>query len=909
VGSGIAADNVTADSILLIDVVRAVLDRCLAQRWVVQPTEAWCHVSPPAETPRQHGWKLHVTATPLAAPLVLARCAEVVVRHGCSFKFGTDIPRVIELVGDRFDRGSGGKFITVYPRDDEQFRVLAEELHRVTRDLPGPGILSDRQLRPGSSVHYRYGEFRGDRVFTDDGVFAARMVGPDGSAFVDERKAWFSPPAWAPPPLVEVATAAPAAPESVLLGGRFRVRQAIRHANKGGVYRAVDERTGDEVIIKQARAHVGAALDGTDVRDRLRTEARMLEVLGPLLVAPAKVDFFAEQGDLFLVEESVPGKPLHTWAAERVAEGGLGLPAAVAMTQRLIALMQSVHEADLVICDFKPQNLMVTPFEEVRLVDVEGVARQGQDGFTLATPGFMAPEVLTAMRRWDRSVPEPTSDCFSLGVTVFCMLTGLTPQWVSGRAGVPRSTADLQRLLLGIGQSHPVVAAFVNLIAGLTETDTDQRWSLKRAQEFLLTAGHEAGSVPVPTRVGRLAPPGALDRLIADGMIHLQRTISPHRSVLWPRNPVFAPDTDACNAWPGAAGTLAVLTRAALALGDESLRDTVTQAAAWIDERLFSVPRLLPGLCTGRSGTAWALHEAAGLLGDDRLASRALELARALPTSGHNASISHGLSGAGMAHLHLWQATGDPAMLRSALGYADAALDAARRTGDDWAWPIPTNANSLLAGINRYGFATGVAGVGAFLLAAAQAAGHDSDSDGPPFLHAALGAGDTLARAVRLDDRRAMWPVDVGGEHGSMELWCKGPAGIGDFLIRLWAATGEQRFADLAEQAANTVVQNPWRTTTGACCGLAGGGQFLLDMADHTGLETYWAHAEDLAAVIYTQHTEHGDLQLTGALNGGHDYADGSAGILDFLLRLRHGGPRLWMPRYEHMSSNPARRP
>jgi len=54
----------------------------------------------------------------------------------------------------------------------------------------------------------------------------------------------------------------------------------------------VDERDGTTVVVKQARAHVGAMLDGTDVRDRVRAEAKMLETLAPLLLAPAMVELF-----------------------------------------------------------------------------------------------------------------------------------------------------------------------------------------------------------------------------------------------------------------------------------------------------------------------------------------------------------------------------------------------------------------------------------------------------------------------------------------------------------------------------------------------------------------------------------------------------------------------------------------
>lgn len=74
-------------------------------------------------------------------------------------------------------------------------------------------------------------------------------------------------------------------------GGRFRIREAIRHTNKGGVYRGTDVRTGSPAVIKGARPHVEADARGRDVRDRLRTEAVTPEKLKDLqrrCAAPAQ---------------------------------------------------------------------------------------------------------------------------------------------------------------------------------------------------------------------------------------------------------------------------------------------------------------------------------------------------------------------------------------------------------------------------------------------------------------------------------------------------------------------------------------------------------------------------------------------------------------------------------------------
>ncbi|MEU7871709.1 class IV lanthionine synthetase LanL [Dactylosporangium sp. NPDC049140] len=877
-----------SDAWLLEGIVRGVLDRADAAAWTVEPGDFWCVVRPAAQPAREEGWKLHVSSTVLAGPVVLARVAGVLVGEGCAFKFARDLDRLGQLLSNQSERGSGGKFVTVYPRDDEQFRRLALELDRVTDGLPGPAILSDRAVRPGSVVHYRYGGFRARPVLSNDGDFRFVVTGPDGRKVPDERRAWFSPPPGAVPPLpaAETPPSQPGRPGPVLIGDRFVVRGAIRHSYKGGIYRGTDRRTGATVVLKRARPHAMSGWTGEDARALLRHEADMLDVLAPLQVAPAKVALVTHQEHLFLAEEWIDGTTLRKWVNERALGewGGRGAPLAEAVELgiRLVDLLAAVHTHGIVLRDMTPSNIMVTPDGRLRLVDLEHAVRAGDLAARVFTPGYAAPEQVTA-RRFG-AVPGHRSDLFSLGATIFWLAGGVHPLLPPDEPAERSYHQRLTDLVERAGAHMPTVRRFAPLILGLTEDDPERRWSLADARTFLGTDKKDGVRAP--------ASKIDIDRLIGDGLSHVHGTATPGAERLW-RTAHTESASDPLAVQYGAAGVLAVLTQAARTFKDAH-RDGLAVAAEWVGERLFTVDRVLPGLYFGRSGTAWALHDAAVLLRDDILAARALDLAKQAPLHWPNADICHGVAGAGMAQLYLWHATGDAELLHRAAEAADNVLDAARERDGQVVWPIPADFDSSLAGITHYGFAHGVAGIGAFLLYAGLATGRKE------YLDTARRAGETLARAAIRSGAGAWWST---GEDGAPDVprqhWCSGSSGVGTFLIRLWAATGERQFRDLAEAAAAAVHRDSWYSSLATCHGLPGDGQFLLDLADFTGEQRFRDQAADLAGLMAVRNTIRDGLMLlpddtwTDTTVG---YATGLSGGLAFLLRLRHGGARWGMP-------------
>ncbi|GAB2716684.1 class IV lanthionine synthetase LanL [Kitasatospora kifunensis] len=915
----------------LVEVVRAAVAGTEAPGggvgggWGVAFDDFWCTVRPPEalahpELLPEQGWKIHVSAASTVAAEVLSAVAGVLAEDPCVFKFAADRERLHQINSRNSERGSAGKFITVYPLDEVQFLRLTEELHLATEGLPGPVVLSDRPYAPDSRVHYRYGGITARAELGNDGAYRSMLRGPAGQRIEDVRGASYRCPPWVVDPVEGRGPTTggrdrKAADEqarrsggqerkggAVLIGDRYALTAAVRHGSKGGVFLGTDTRTGEPVVVKQARAHIEVDQAGTDARVALRHEARLLGELAELGLTARPLELIEQADSVLLVQEHIPGQPLGSWVAARLAGGGapdVPWEQAAPMALALVELLATVHAHGLVLRDLSPGNVLVRPDGTLRLVDLELACAAGTVAGIAGTPGYQAPEQ-TVAGGWPKVLrgspgAEPTADLYALGGLFFLLATGhdpLLPVDLPLARPVPER---LGRWLALAARESTTARRLAPAVLGLRAEQPQQRWSLERVRELIAQAAStqspsatgSSAHAPTPQQLDRV-----LDRVLLDGLRHLAASATPLRpDRLWPTVPA-GQRTDPCNVQHGAAGVLAVLARALRTPGllpaeaRSALELTVRQAAQWIERRCAAEPLVLPGLHFGRSGAAWALLDAAEALDDQALAGRARRLAAPVPTHWPNPDVCHGAAGAGFLRLRLGEAD-------AALSIAHGLLAAAQEESYGTVWPVPKDFDSSLAGITHLGYAHGVAGVGAFLLAVHQATG-DRES-----LAGAERAARTLAATARFDGAAAWWPQSADDPPNvRLAHWCNGSSGVGSFLVRLWRRTGEAAVRELAAAAGLAVLDSRWHSGTSACHGLAGNGEYLLDLARATGEPRFLAGARELAQLITARAALRDGLLVvpdetgTGCAAG---YGTGTAGPLAFLLRLRHGGPRLWL--------------
>ncbi len=204
--------------------------------------------------------------------------------------------------------------------------------------------------------------------------------------------------------------------------GRYRITGLLGRGAMGVVYLGHDAAIDRLVAIKTIHRRLLQGAEGEDWLARFRREVRAAgRCLHPNIVT---VFEYAEEGNApYIVMEYVQGRELRDYLKDRQP---LPLVNAIAVIVQVLHALEHAHASGVVHRDIKPGNIILLADGQVKVTDfgiarLETVGHLTQDGMTVGTPGYMAPE------QFRGEEADRRADLYAAAVVLFELLTGMRP--------------------------------------------------------------------------------------------------------------------------------------------------------------------------------------------------------------------------------------------------------------------------------------------------------------------------------------------------------------------------------------------------------------------------------------------------------------------------------------------------
>lgn len=359
---------------------------------------------PPAVSLPGQGWKIHISSQMERAQDLLRASIEFCIDRNVAFKALRSAKALFLYNSKNWDRSSSGKFIVVYPVDENSFIDIVFTLDELLKEFSGPYVLSSKRFRSGP-VHFRYGAFSEVYGTNPDGTKFLAIRNNSGELIPDKRTPGAFKPDFLvlPPALALQDNMATQAPKSQTddfgfdsEDQRFSILGSIKFSNAGGLYLAKDAETNQLVRIREARPLTGLDSIGRDSITRLRREHAILTKLHDVSCIPRAIRYYREWEHHYLASEFIHGQQLLQVIAEtypfvkfQPAKETVGNYKnwVERVSKRISDAVQAVHSQGVYIGDIHPSNIIIDDSENVYFVDLEDA---GYIDEPYAPPGMTA---------------------------------------------------------------------------------------------------------------------------------------------------------------------------------------------------------------------------------------------------------------------------------------------------------------------------------------------------------------------------------------------------------------------------------------------------------------------------------------------------------------------------------------
>jgi serine/threonine protein kinase len=287
-------------------------------------------------------------------------------------------------------------------------------------------------------------------------------------------------------------------PPGDLIGDRYEVIREIGRGGMGIVYQAMDKKLNRFVAVKRL---IPTASNGMRDQRRFFREAQTIASLGHMYIVNI-FDIGQDGLGHYITMEYVTGPKLveeqdgenAVTLGDYVKEKGpLGEELAAELIRKLCSALEYAHLQEIVHRDIKPNNVLLTPTMDPKLVDF-GLARTlgvsediTLEGQFVGTPEYVAPE------QWTSNEVDERVDIYALGAVMWYAISGKLPRYYS-----ESDVSEAYRPIFRKAMAHKPNDRFQTIRefgAALEPGDETQRMDLSEGSPPDSMAGVSEGSI------------------------------------------------------------------------------------------------------------------------------------------------------------------------------------------------------------------------------------------------------------------------------------------------------------------------------------------------------------------------------------------------------------------------------
>lgn len=355
-----------------------ILDRNLKRNWNIYRDRIFydCIYE---DNKKKEGWKIHISSTIEASETILTIVAQVLDGEKVNFKVLCD-KNIVQLSSQKFyPRNESGKFITIYPSSNGQFRKVLNLLYKKLQDFKGPYVLTDQRFKDSRCIYYRYGSFISNEQIDKYGNRKMILHLTDGSVVEDKRDFDFKPPLG----IKDIVLNETKDEQSKLLK-QYDILKCIHMSNSGGVY--LGKNNDELVVIKEARFGTVLSIEDRNINsiNLLKNEYKQLRKLENSKYFPKPIDCFFDIENQYLIEEYIEGVTLYDYCAKNnpIYKARANVKEIINYYKQIymyfteiVKILICLEENGLIMTDLDGTNIMVDNHGRIKFIDLESCSR------------------------------------------------------------------------------------------------------------------------------------------------------------------------------------------------------------------------------------------------------------------------------------------------------------------------------------------------------------------------------------------------------------------------------------------------------------------------------------------------------------------------------------------------------